>query len=187
MPIFMTTSMFTKISVKMRPSPMVTATEMDKKAAALENTEVPLYSSEAAFIERVNARFDGANDWADYSEGYAERKGQSNADLQVGGELRAAVTSPSAYSVGGDVLSFNGVDLDKFVWHQEGYAKRRGGLGGRVPARPMLVIDAEYEAEVFRIFDAWVGGIIAGTYTHGGGTVQARGASGRWGSKIGRI
>jgi hypothetical protein len=118
--------------------------------------------------------------------------------------MHDAAVSDSAYPIDGHDLMFDSSGLPFYwIFHETGRSSNISGMaefarkaaelgmhvdesaGGGMPARPFVGVSFEAQLQIVEVFDAWFEGGIAGFYT-GGGSIQTRLPSGRFGPAIRR-
>lgn len=197
------------ISFEWVPDPEVLAGEIMKLAGYLENFIPPLEASKGIAKQDMQMHFDTETSpdgaaWAQLDPDYAAKRGSAHPILQLTGAMHDAAVSDAAYAIDGHDLFFNTGGLPFYwIFHETGreavagfsewVKKARSDLGltaeidvsgSGMPARPFVGISFAAQLAILEAFDAWFAGGVSGFYTHPGGTVQRRGATGQFGSKI---
>lgn len=194
------------------PDPNVIASRIMSLAGYLENFQPPLQASQAIARADMQRHFDtesgpGGEAWAPLNEEYVihKRGGAAHPILQLSGALHDGAVSESAWPIDGNDLFFNTGGLPFYwIFHETGREGIGGmeefrkaieqqfgrgveidmGAAGGMPARPFVGISFEAELQILEVFDAWFAGAVSGFYASKSGTVQRRGAGGRFGAAI---
>lgn len=185
------------------PDPNVLAGKIMELAGYLENFLPPLEASKGIAKQDMEMHFqtetspDGGH-WAELADNYVVKRGSAHPILQLTGAMHDAAVSDSAYVIDGHDLFFDASGLPfYYIFHETGregiagfaaWAKLHdvveGSTGGGMPARPFIGVSFEGQIAIVEVFDAWFDGAVSGFYTHPGGTVQTRGAGGKFGRAI---
>lgn len=201
-----------EITFEWIPDPNVLAGKIMELAGYLENFIPPLEASKGIAKQDMEMHFDTESSpdggaWAPLADSYVQKRGSAHPILQLTGAMKEAAVSDAAYMIDGHDLFFDASGLPfYYIFHETGrqgvsgmaefFARARAqgfnipegtsnSSGGGMPARPFIGISFAAQLAIIEVFDAWFEGGVGGFYVHPTGTVQTRGAGGKFGPAIG--